>query len=130
MSLPSCESLCVVSRGALQAVEDKAGGCEAQQSRLQFCLAEAQAELADSRSRLAETSNNHCAELAARAHAAAQLESALAHERAVLAKLSAEVSELKSSQSSLQVCSRLIRWLFLRCTSQHQLSLALESKGG
>ncbi len=105
---PICESLCLVCRGALQAAEDRAGGCETQQSRLQSFLAEAQAELADSRSRLAEISDSHCAELAARAHAAAQQESALANERALRAKLSAEVLELKSSQSLVQVCSRLI----------------------
>ncbi len=111
-------------RDALQAAEEKANGCEAQQSRLQSRVAEAQAELAESRSRLADISDSQRAEVAARAHAAAQQESALAHERAIHAKLSAEVSELKSSQSLLQVCSRLIQCLFLRCTRQHQLPLA------
>ena len=83
--------------------EERAGGCEAQQSRLQSSLAEAQAELAESRSRLAEISDSHCAELAARTDAASRLDSTLAHERAASAKLSAQVSELQSSRSLLQV---------------------------
>ena len=100
----SC-SMRLMCRGALQTAEEKAAGCEAQQSRLQFRLAEAQAEVSDSRSHLAVISDSHCAELAARAHAAAQQESVLASERAANAKLSAQVLELQGSQSLLQVCT-------------------------
>ncbi len=105
--------MCLMCRGALQTAEEKAAGCEAQQSRLQFCLAEARAELGDSRSHLAETSDSHCAELAARAHAAAQQESVLASESAANAKLSAQVLDLQGSQALLQVCT-VTQWLSSR----------------
>ena len=101
----STDPISALCRGAVHRAEVRASSCEAQESRLQFCLIEAQAEVANSRSRLAEISDSHSAELAARAQMAAQQDSTLSDERAAKAKLSAQVSELKASLVSMEVCA-------------------------
>lgn len=80
----------------------KARSCEAETSQFQSALAEAQAELANSRSRLAQISDSHTTELAMRASTAAHQESALAKERAANAKLCAHIQELKASLLALE----------------------------
>ncbi|CAK0764082.1 hypothetical protein CVIRNUC_003122 [Coccomyxa viridis] len=70
--------------------------------RLASSLADAQAELAESRNRMAEISEGHAAELAARANVAALQQTALANERATSAKLSAEVQNLKGTLALLE----------------------------
>ena len=73
--------------------------------RLASSLADAHAELAESRNRMAEISEGHAAELAARANVAALQQTALANERATSAKLSAEVQDLKGTLALLEVCT-------------------------
>ena len=93
---------CVMYRDTVCKAEVKARCCEAETSHFQSALAEAQAELADSRSRLAQISDSHTTELAMRASMAAHQENALAKEHAANAKLCAHIQELKASLLALE----------------------------
>ena len=93
---------CVMYRDTVRKAEQKARSCEAEISQLQSALAEAKAELADSRSRLAQIADSHTTELAMRASMAAHRGTALAAERAANAKLCAHIQGLKASLLALE----------------------------
>ena len=95
-----------VHRDIAAKAEDRVQMQERESFRLASSLADAQAELAESRNRMAEMSEGHTAELAARANVAALQQTALASERATSAKLAAEVQDLKGTLAISEVRTR------------------------